>query len=227
MSTDELTRERDERPLRADAARNRERILAAAAEVFAEHGLEVTLDDIARHAGVGVGTVYRRFADKDQLIEALFDQRLDQIRALAEESLTAADAFAGFEGFMTSSLELQAADRGLRELAFAGKVGRERIERARAEIVPLIDRLVERAQADGQLRADLDAVDVHVVQKMLCAVMDMTVAVDRDAWRRYLVLAIDGLRPAGAAPTPLPVPALSHDQVADCIRTQHSRHRRA
>src|SRR6195952_3672740 len=126
MSPPELVAETPERPLRKDAARNRERILGAAGEVFAERGLDVTLDDIARHAGVGVGTVYRRFADKDQLIEALFDRRLEQITELAQQSLAADDAFAGLVGFMTSSLELQAADRGLRELAFTGRLGRER-----------------------------------------------------------------------------------------------------
>src|ERR1700760_3898707 len=114
MSTDELTRERDERPLRADAARNRERILAAATEVFAERGLHVTLDDIARHAGVGVGTVYRRFADKD----ALIDERLAAFSQLAEEALAYESPWAGLERFLVSSLEQQAADRGLRELVF-------------------------------------------------------------------------------------------------------------
>ena len=74
------------RPLRKDAERNRERILAAARELFAEQGLTVTLDDIARHAGVGVGTVYRRFPDKEQLIDALFEDRLGEIAAVATES---------------------------------------------------------------------------------------------------------------------------------------------
>ena len=80
-----------QRPLRKDAERNRQRIIDAAREVFAERGLGVSLDDIARHAGVGVGTVYRRFPDKEQLIDALFDERLDAIAARAESATEIAD----------------------------------------------------------------------------------------------------------------------------------------
>src|ERR1043166_6338645 len=85
----------DSRPLRVDAARNRERILAAASEVFADRGLDVSLDDIARHAGVGVGTVYRRFPTKEALIEALFDSHLAQLEALAENAVSYADSWDG------------------------------------------------------------------------------------------------------------------------------------
>src|ERR1700709_2237861 len=121
MSTPELVAETPERPLRKDAARNRERILAAAGEVFAERGLDVTLDDIAHHAGVGVGTVYRRFRDKEELIDALFDARMDAVVTAAQSALAADDPWLGLEGFFTTIFELLAADRGLRELAFAGR----------------------------------------------------------------------------------------------------------
>src|ERR1700709_2058318 len=110
MSTPELVAETPERPLRKDAARNRERILAAAGEVFAERGLEVTLDDIAHHAGVGVGTVYRRFRDKEELIDALFDERMDAVLTVAEQALAVDDPWLGLEGFFVSILELQAVD---------------------------------------------------------------------------------------------------------------------
>jgi AcrR family transcriptional regulator len=196
------------RPLRKDAARNRERILAAAREVFAERGLEVTLDDIAHHAGVGVGTVYRRFADKDQLIDALFDQRLDAIATRTEAATEIADPWTAFVSFLEGILEELANDRGLRELSFAGRHGRERVARARARIDPLIDVLVSRAHASGQLRADVGPADVMFVQKMVCAVMDMTRDVSRDAWRRYLTILLDGLRPSRAGTTMLTVPAL-------------------
>src|SRR3954452_2459805 len=103
------------RPLRADAERNRARILAAAAEVFAERGLDVSLDDIAAAAGVGVGTVYRRFPDKDALIDALFE---DKIRAVAERLQAAVaieDPWEAFETFMRGVCASHAADRGLKE----------------------------------------------------------------------------------------------------------------
>src|SRR3954451_11312542 len=98
------------RPLRADAERNPRRLLAAAAELFAAKGLHVGLDEIARHAGVGVGTAYRRFTDKEELIQALFEDRLEQIPALAERYAEYPDALAGLVGFMEGAIGLQAND---------------------------------------------------------------------------------------------------------------------
>jgi AcrR family transcriptional regulator len=102
-----------ERPLRRDAERNRERILQAAAELFTERGLDVTLNDIAHHAGVGVGTVYRRFPDKETLIDALFEVRLAQIVALAEAQSRVEDPWEALSGFLERALEMQSADRAL------------------------------------------------------------------------------------------------------------------
>ena len=208
----------EERPLRRDAARNRERILAAAGEVFATRGLEVTLDDIAHHAGVGVGTVYRRFHDKEQLIDALFDDRMDAIVRAAEEALAAADPWLGLEAFFVDIFELQAADRGLRELAFAGQHGRERVARARTRIEPLIEKIVERGQAAGHLRGDVGAADMPIIQKMLTQVIDVAGEVSPDLWRRYLTIVLDGLRTRRDGPTPLPVPALEHGQLETCMQ---------
>ena len=218
MTTDASQTVGDERPLRRDAARNRERILAAAGEVFATRGLEVTLDDIAHHAGVGVGTVYRRFHDKEQLIDALFDDRMDAIGTAAEEALAAADPWLGLEGFLVRILELQAADRGLRELAFAGRHGRERVARARTRLEPMVQELVARGQASGQLRGDLRADDVPIIQKMLAQVIDVAGDVSPDLWRRYLTIVLDGLRARSDGPTPLPVPALEHGQLETCMQ---------
>ena len=96
------------RPLRRDAERNRVRILKAAAEVFNERGLEVSLDEVARHAGVGVGTVYRRFPSKEELVEALFMERIDSIAALAEAAGEAADPWTGLVSFMEQMAEMLA-----------------------------------------------------------------------------------------------------------------------
>src|SRR4051794_21109213 len=105
-----------ERPLRKDAERNRLRILAAAGELFAERGLGVTLDDIARHAGVGVGTVYRRYADKELLIDALFEQRIESMCTIAAEALEQPAPGGGIVYFSERGPELQARARGLKEL---------------------------------------------------------------------------------------------------------------
>ena len=100
------------RSLRKDAALNRERLLAAAGELFAERGLNVTLNDIADHAGVGVGTAYRRFSNKEEVIDALFEQRLQEVAGLANDSLAEPDAWQGLVSFLERSLELQFGDRG-------------------------------------------------------------------------------------------------------------------
>src|SRR5690242_8025408 len=140
----------DERPLRADAERNRQRILAAAAEVFAERGLNVTLDDIAHAAGVGVGTVYRRFPDKEHLIDALFVQRIGEMVAVADAGLENPDALAGLEHFLEAGLELQQHDRALRELLHDSGLGADRVAHARAQMAPRVIQLVARAQESGQ-----------------------------------------------------------------------------
>src|SRR3954464_12611305 len=113
--------------LRRDAERNRERILAAAADAFAAGGLAVTMDEIARQAGVGGGAVSRRFPDKDLLIEALFEQRIDELVALAEAARDEPDPFAGLERFFETFLAMQAADRGLKEVLIGTRRGQRRV----------------------------------------------------------------------------------------------------
>jgi AcrR family transcriptional regulator len=225
MSTPDVLQGPAERPLRKDAARNRERVLAAAGEVFAERGLDVTLDDIAHHAGVGVGTVYRRFKDKEQLIDALFEQRIAAIATTAEEALQLDDPWLALEGFLVSTLEQQSRDCGLREIVFAGKYGRERVAHARERMEPLVLELVDRAHASGQLRGDVVVEDIRIIQKMLAGVMDMTRGVSDEAWRRYLTLILDGLRPRRDGPTALPVAALEHGLLDDCMRSARPRRR--
>src|SRR4051812_48418619 len=130
------------RPLRKDAERNRLRILEAARALFARRGLEVTLDDVAHHAGVGVGTVYRRFPDKEQLIEALFEERLAQIAALAEQALESEDAWEGLVGFLEPTMGLQAAAGGLKEIVPGAPHARAPPAAARRRIAPPLARLV-------------------------------------------------------------------------------------
>src|SRR5438552_8871279 len=104
------------RPLRRDAERNRQRILTAAAEVFNERGLDVSLDEIARHAEVGVGTVYRRSRTKEELVEALFMSRLDAVAAIADQAFAPPDPFSGLVSFMEKMAEIMAGNLGLRQM---------------------------------------------------------------------------------------------------------------
>src|SRR5215467_385638 len=109
------TAEPAERPLRKDAERNRKRILHAAAEVFSERGLDATLDDVARRAGVGVGTVYRRFPDKQALVAELFTSRMDELAAAAEQACQARDPWEGLVSFLEYAAETMSGDLGLRQ----------------------------------------------------------------------------------------------------------------
>ena len=126
-------------PLRRDAARNRERLLTAASDLFAERGLNVTLNDIAHRAGVGVGTAYRRFANKEEVIDALFEQRLQDVIAVAEQALSATDAWGGLVDFLERSLHMQFGDRGLTEIMNSPQLGRERVNETRDRIAPPSD----------------------------------------------------------------------------------------
>jgi AcrR family transcriptional regulator len=192
-------------PLRADAERNRQRLLAAAKELFADRGLDVTLDDIARHAGVGTGTAYRRFPNKDALIEALMVDRINELGAIAQECLEEPDPWVGLTGYFERALELQASDRGLKDVLFTPTRGRERVAHARRALGGPVTKLVRRAVEAGVVRRDLDTSDVPLINFMLNTVVDFGRDTEPELYRRYLAIVLDGLRPR---PDPLPAPAL-------------------
>jgi AcrR family transcriptional regulator len=202
-----------ERPLRKDAERNRQRILVAAAELFRERGLQVTLDAVAERAGVGVGTVYRRFPDKDALVDALFEDRIDEVRQAADEACAMPDAWDALVCFFERAIEMHGNDRALKELVFSNAHGQDRVRRARAKIKPVVGRLVARAQAAGQLRPDVDVTDVPVIQLMLTAVIEYAGDQAPDVWRRYLAVVLDGLRAGPSAQTPMAPAALTDEQL--------------
>src|SRR5271166_288681 len=202
-----------ERPLRKDAERNRRRILDAAAELFMERGLGVTLNDIAHHADVGVGTVYRRFPDKELLIDALFEERVEEMLALAERSLGDPDPWHGLASFLEQGLELQARDMGLKQLLLGTPQGCARVGGVRERLLPIVTALVTRARDAGQLRADIEPEDLAVTQWMLGTVVDYGREVRPELWRRYLYLLLRAIR---AEPTPaeaLPVEALTQAEL--------------
>ena len=188
--------------LRRDAERNRRRILEAAREGFAERGLGITLDEIARLAGVGVGTVYRRFPNKELLIDALFEARIGEVVALARASARDEDPWRGLSAFLEGAVELLAGDRGLRELIIGSTYAPERIVHARSRIKPEVDELVARAQAQGTLREDVGTSDFPLLLMMLDAVVDTTRDVDPQTWRRALAIVLDGLAAPGTTPIP-------------------------
>jgi len=190
------------RRLRKDAELNRVRIIAAAREVFRDGGTAATLNDVARHAGVGVATVYRRFADKDELVDALFDDIVDTAERVTRAGLAEPDAWVGMTTALEQVCEVQAMDRGLREVMLGTGRGSQRREQMRARVGPLIDELIARAKQQGKLRADIVPPDFPTLQLMLGAVTEHLG--QPELWRRYLALLIDGMR---ARPDLAPLPA--------------------
>ncbi len=216
MRSDEVL----EKPLRADAARNRERILAAAEEVFATRGLDASLDDIAAHAGLGVGTVYRRFANREELIEALFHQRLDQIASMATEATAHPDSWVALTRLFERMGERIAADQGLFEAMICRPESPGRAA-VRERMLPIVGQAFARAGADGHLRPDAGPTDFPMVLRMIAAISEFSRDVRPELWRRYLALILDGLRADCTELTPLPEPPIDPtemDEVRACWR---------
>jgi AcrR family transcriptional regulator len=170
--------------LRADAQRNLGRVLEAAAEAFAEHGPDVSVDEIARRAGVGHATVFRRFPTKDALILAVVQERVHELSAVAAAALAESDAGAAFSSFIWAAAEVQARDRGLFEC-----VDRCLQTPELGELQHAVAQLTERAQAAGAVRRDVTPGDVPTL--VAAAVR----AAPAGQWRRYVEVVLDGLRP--------------------------------
>jgi AcrR family transcriptional regulator len=188
--------------LRQDAQRNRELILAAAREEFREHGLDVSLEEIARRAGVGIGTLYRRFPTRDALIEAVFEDHVASFLALAEEALLIEDPWVGFSTFIEQLCERQASDFGLKDLLCTRLPDAKAMEDVRNRGRKLISKLIDRAQAAGALRADVTPEDVEFVLWSNKSIVEATRHVAPNAWRRNVALLLDAFRAENAHPLP-------------------------
>lgn len=206
--------------LRSDARRNRERLVASARELFASHGVDVSVEEITRHAGLGMGTLYRHFPTKEELVDAVLEDAFAELIQLAEDAATAEDAWAGLAGFLEQALARHAANRGLKDVVASSGHGRARAAAMRARIQPLMRRLVERAHEQGTLRADFAPEDLPLVFWTASAVIVRTAAVAPDHWRRYLGLLLDGLRAPAA--TPLPAPPLTRAQLDRVPKERHA-----
>jgi AcrR family transcriptional regulator len=208
MTTTASEPETSARPMRKDAARNRELLIAAAREVFARRGLDASLDDVARQAGVGVGTAYRHFANKYELAEAIMQQGIDEVIEHARLAAAAADPWHGLVGFLEAVLKLQTSDRGLREVTM-GMHDQEKADEVHDLLIGPLTTLLERAQETGAVRADVRPSDLGVVMMMLCVAGDLGGDAAPLLWRRYLPGLLGTLRPGGAE---MDVPALDDAQ---------------
>jgi len=203
---------RSARPLRRDAQRNRDAILTAARQVFCDHGLEAPLDEIARRAGVGIATLYRRFPSRVELLDAVLADTVQAHVDAAEQALAMDDPWEGFAFYLEQTCRLQAADRGLNDAMGMRFPRAATLEAARRRLFELVGQVVDRAQQSGQLRADLTLEDLAFVTWANTRILQAVRAAGApDAWRRHLGLLLDGFRAERAAP--LPEPPLSPRQV--------------
>jgi AcrR family transcriptional regulator len=208
---------------RSHARRNHEALVVTAREVFAERGVDASLEEIARRAGVGIGTVYRHFATRDALVDAVFERRIGDFVAIAEQAAAEPDAWLAFTGFLESTLELQAGDRLLKDVFLRSPPGTGRAERAREELRQAVERVLDRAREGGRLRAEFTLADLSLLIWSFAPVIDATSTVAPNAWRRHLRWLLDGLS-AESAPAQ-DEPPLSDEQLHAAMQELRVRRR--
>ena len=190
-----------DKALRADARRNHRAVLAAAKKLFADQGLDAQMPDVASVAKVGVGTVYRHFRTKDELIAALVTERFERLAEKAREGVEMEDAWQGIAEFIRFAAQIQADDRGLCEVMGSRPELMDAAARA-AGLPELCDRLVKRAQRSGQLRRDLVWEDIPMVACGLGSITQAAVGPATGRWPRLLEIILDGLRAPGGGKLP-------------------------
>lgn len=211
------------RVVRKDVARNRALLIAAADEVFTERGADATLDDIARHAGVGVATAYRHFENKQALLAEMFEGRLSKIEQMMLDADALADPREAFEAFVYGIAAMQAHDRGTREVMRTDH-GIDKVSAIRHRVQPIAIRIVERARAAGILRPELETNDIPMVLWMTGAISDYTEPASTDLWRRYLDFMLDGMLAESVPRRTISVPALDQSQLDAAMHNWHSHH---
>jgi AcrR family transcriptional regulator len=190
----------EQRELRADAQRNLERILDAARELFGHEGVDVPVNEIADRAGVGVGTIFRRFPTKDDLLLAVVERRARQLLDAADSALAHDDAGPGLRSFMHAAVELQICDRGFCDAMDSNLFANERLRAVFRQVVRRAGDLLRRAQKAGRVRDDVTAEDITMLLSGIVRAGLILEDTMPGAWQRYLDLVLDGLRPEGATP---------------------------
>jgi AcrR family transcriptional regulator len=193
-----------ERGLRADARRNHKAVIAAAKKLFADEGLDAQMPDVAKAAKVGVGTVYRHFPTKEDLIAALAAERFERLAEKAREGIAADDPWEGLCAFIRFSAQIQADDRGLCEVMGS----RPEVMEASAYAVGLDElcgKLVKRAQHSGALRKDLEWQDIPLIACGLGRITPAEMGPASGRWPRLVEIVIDGLRAPGSSKLPRPL----------------------
>lgn len=194
------------KPMRSDAVRTRKLLVGAASEAFAEHGTEVSVAQIAERAGIGKGTVFRHFPTKDDLLAAIVTDNMYDLVATGEGLVAAEDAGHALCAFMSAAVELQINDRAFCEVAHGVARDHPEVHKAQVKLDAVVEALTDRARRQGAIRQDVTGPDITLLMSGIFQTASPRLATQPDLWRRYLRLAFDGLRAAGAPDLPGPAP---------------------
>ncbi|QYX79417.1 TetR/AcrR family transcriptional regulator [Streptomyces akebiae] len=189
-------------PLRSDAERNRERIAAAARKVFARDGLGASMASVAREAGVGIATMFRRFPTKEELVDAVFLDRMDAYATAVAVALEDPDPWNGFVGYIETACAMQAADSGFADVLITTFPTAKALERRRNEAYEGMVELISRAKATGRLREDFDSSDMVLLHMANAGVVNATGDAAPDAWRRVVALLVQSFEAPSRGPLP-------------------------
>jgi len=211
---------------RADARRNRERIVAAAKERFATEGIECQMAEIARHAGVGNATVFRHFPTKRDLVVAVVEDRLVELLALADAAVAQEDPVAGLRMLVDGLAATLVADHGLQQAVETPVASDARVTASRDALLDRLGALVARCQAAGLMRADVEPIDVAVLVHAVASAVTGLDEVRPGVHRRYLALALAGLgTDAAVLGPPLEAPPPTMDEVEAALHVPSARSR--
>jgi AcrR family transcriptional regulator len=203
------------RPLRRDARERRGKLIAAAQREFASHGVDASLEKIARDAGVAIGTLYRHFPTRLDLLVAAFEPRLQEFLEGADKALAMDDPWEGFVGYLENLFAVQAGDRGFNDFLSRRFPGNAETERIHDEMCAQIEEVLTRAQEAGEVRPDLRQADIVNLIWSNGRIIDATSATAPMAWRRQLYLMLDAYRAERAHA--IPEPPMTDDQLYDAM----------
>lgn len=211
---------------RRDAERNRARLIEIGRVTLAELGPDAPLEEIARRAGVGIGTLYRHFPTREALVASIFAEHMEEVLAAAEDAAAADDGWDGLVGFLERVLALQARNLPLRSIFL--RVPAEANAERRKRIQPALDRAIARAKEQGSLRADFAVGDLVVAMWSFAPIFEATAEVAPNAWRRHLRIVLDGMRPEGATTQDVrPLGGKQLERAIDALRSRYHRRRAA
>ncbi|MFE7276705.1 TetR/AcrR family transcriptional regulator [Streptomyces sp. NPDC057623] len=189
-------------PLRSDAERNRGRIVAAARTVFGRDGLNASMASVARETGVGIATLFRHFPAKEDLVAAVFADRMDAYADAVAVALDDPDPWHGFVGYIETACAMQAADYGFADVLTMTFPTAKALERRRNEAYEAMVRLIDRAKAAGRLREDFDPSDLVLIHMANAGVVNATGDAAPDAWRRVVALLVQSFEAPARGPLP-------------------------